>query len=118
MARIVNHWISGSNFPHRVSGLLHNKYDEDLIDFLRTEAKRTALAAIVSKAKETAEEIARAKKRVERFSQMAHGIRALCFNVDEGREDVYQFSCAIAIIAEMLEEDSQLTAKNLEELLE
>lgn len=67
---------------------------------------------------EIAEAIARAKKRVERFSQMAHGINTFCFNVDEGREDVYEFSCAISRIAIMLQEDAELTAENLGKILE
>ena len=67
---------------------------------------------------EVREEIARAQKRVERFSLMAHGIHAFCYNVSEGREEVYEFSCAIATIAQMLQEDADLTAKNLGELLE
>ena len=66
---------------------------------------------------EVREEIARCKKRTERFAQMMQGLHGFCFNVDEGCE-AYEFSFAIATIAEMIKDDAELTAKNLGDLLE
>lgn len=59
-----------------------------------------------------------AQKGMRRISEMAHGIYGFCVKVDPGREEVYEFSCAIATIIAMIQEDADLVAENVKEVLD
>ncbi len=82
------------------------------------KSPKTAVKETPKLTPELRKQIENAKEKAGRFSQMAYGIHVFCFNVDPAREEVYDFSCAIANIADMLQEDAQKLAENLGKIVE
>jgi hypothetical protein len=66
---------------------------------------------------EARETLELAQKSMKRISEMARGINGFCSKVDPGREEVYEFSRAMALIISMIQEDADLVAENVAEVL-
>ncbi|MBN2320899.1 MAG: hypothetical protein JXR49_17600 [Acidobacteria bacterium] len=55
---------------------------------------------------------------IGRFSRMMQGLNCLCSNVDPGNQELYDFSFAVATIAELIQADTEGIAANLNKALE